>query len=174
MATTLQDVSQAWRDYVLNTMVATVTTTGVPTGEKDFNPKEKVRVDVSVTNGTTATGIEVKDVRLHLKAIANPDKGVFKFIVPDANTGITAFSSETSTTPLTALSEQAEMYIEKSALKRLSAGAKVNIDGQLEVVGKNVGTEDLSVDVHASLDLDKLFPPHIDGKNVTKSLTVTT
>jgi hypothetical protein len=46
MATTLLEMQQAWRDYVQNTMVVTVTSTGVPSGQSDFNPGEKVKFDL--------------------------------------------------------------------------------------------------------------------------------
>jgi hypothetical protein len=173
MATTLQDISQAWEDYVQHTIVTTITTTGVPSGQTEFNPKEKVTFDLNVINGTSETGIEVKNIRLHLKA--DPDNGVFKFIVPDSSTGITAFSSVVSTTPLTASKdgEQDAMFIETSSLKRLKAGESVKVSG-LEVIAKKAGTADLAADVHATLDFDTLFIPNIDGKDATKLLAVTT
>src|SRR5262249_42476331 len=66
MATTLLDIQQAWRDYVQQTMVVTVTSTGVPSGQSELNPGEKVKFDLSVTNGTPTSGIQVHDIRLHL------------------------------------------------------------------------------------------------------------
>jgi hypothetical protein len=166
------DMQQAWRDYVQNTMVVTVTSTGVPAGQKDFNPGEKVKFDLSVTNGTSTTGIQVHDVRLHLKS--DPDNGVFKFVVPDSSTGVTAFATVDSTTPLTAASgDQAVMYIENSSLSVLKPGENVSISG-LEVIAKKVGTADLASDVHASLNLNKFFIPNQDGRDAKVSLTIKT
>lgn len=172
MATTLLDIQQAWRDYVQNTMVVTVTSTGVPSGQSDFNPGEKVKFDLSVTNGTPTTGVQVHNIRLHMKS--DPDNGIFKFIVPNANSGVTAFATVDSTTPLTAADgDQTAMFIETSTLSVLKPGDKVSIHG-LEVVAKKVGTADLASDVHATLNLDRIFEPNMDGKDAKVNLTIKT
>jgi hypothetical protein len=175
MATTLLDIQQAWRDYVQQTMVVTVTSTGVPSGQSELNPGEKVKFDLSVTNGTPTSGIQVHDIRLHLKA--DPDNGVFKFIVPDSSsTGVTAFATVDSTTPLTAAKdgEQTAMFIETSTLKTLTPGEKINISGVLEAIAKKVGISNLASDVHATLNLDRIFTPNMDGKDASVKLTVKT
>src|SRR5262249_54462202 len=98
MATTLLDIQQAWRDYVQKTMVVTVTSTGVPSGQSEFNPAEKVNFDWSVQNETSKPAIKVHNIRLHKKA--DPEKGVFNFIVPDtSSTGVTAFAKVDPTPP---------------------------------------------------------------------------
>jgi hypothetical protein len=151
MATSLQDIFEAWTDYVSKTIVVTVTSTGVPSGQTQFNPGEKVKY--------------------HLRAgTAN----VFNFIVPDpSTTGVSSFDTETSTTALTKNTEKTTMFIETTSLTTLTAGEKVTITG-LEVIGKNAGTSVLEAHVHATLALDQLFPPGTTGKDGTKSLTVTT
>ena len=172
MATTLLEMQQAWRDYVQNSMVVTVTSTGVPSGQSEFNPGERVKFDVSVTNATPTTGIQVHNLRLHMKA--DPDNGVFKFIVPDSSTGVTAFAKIDSTTPLTAADgEQTAMYVETTSLNVLKPGENVAIRG-LEVIGKKAGTSGLASDVHASLNLDQLFVPDMDGKDSKVNLTIKT
>ena len=172
MATTLLEVQQAWRDYVQNVMVVTVTSAGVPSGQSDFNPGKKVKFDVSVTNGTATTGIQVHNIRLHLKA--DPDNGVFKFIVPDPSSGVTAFARIDSTTPLTAANgEQTVMFIETATLNVLKPGDRVAIHG-LEVIAKKVGTADLASDVHATLNVEKFFAPDMDGRDSKVSLTIKT
>jgi hypothetical protein len=172
MATTLLDMQQAWRDYVQNTMVVTVTSTGVPSGQSEFNPGEKVKFDLNVTNGTPTTGIQVHDIRLHLKS--DPDTGVFKFIVPASSTGVTAFATVNSTTPLTAADgEQTAMFIEHASLNVLKPGESVPIRG-LEVIGKKVGTAALASDVHASLNIDQMFQPNMDGRDARVDLTIRT
>jgi hypothetical protein len=171
MTTTLLEMQQAWRDYVQNTMAVTVTSTGVPSGQSDFNPGEKVKFDLSVTNGTPTTGIQVHDIRLHLKA--DPDNGVFKFIVPASSTGVTAFATLDSTTPLTAASgDQTVMFIENSSLNVLKPGENVTIRG-LEVA-KKVGTSNLASDVHATVNLNQIFDPNMDGKDAKVNLTIVT
>lgn len=173
MATTLLDIQQAWRDYVQKTMVVKVTSTGVPSGQKELNPREKVKFDLSVTNGTATTGIQVHDVRLHLKP--DPDNGVFKFIIPDSSSGVTAFATVGSTTPLTAKDgDQTAMFIETSTLKTLKPGENVNISGVLEVIAEKAGISDLASDVHATLNLDQIFVPNMDGKDASVTLTVKT
>jgi len=155
-------------------MVVTVTSTGVPSGQSELNPGEKVKFDLSVTNGTPTSGIQVHDIRLHLKA--DPDNGVFKFIVPDSSsTGVTAFATLDSTTPLTAAKdgEQTLMFIETSSLKALTPGENVKIPG-LEVIAKKAGTADLAADVHATLNFDQIFAPNMDGKDASVNLTVKT
>jgi len=177
MATTLQDISQAWTDYVSQTIVVTVTSTGLPSGQQQFNPGEKVKYDLSETNGASATGVEVNNIRLHLRSAAtggNTNQNIFNFIVPDpGTTGVTAFDTATSTSALPKNSEQTTMFIETSSLTTLTAGENVTIPG-LEVVAKHAGTALLEAHVHATLNLDQLFPPGTTGKDGTKSLTVTT
>lgn len=172
MATTLLEMQQAWRDYVQNSMVVTVTSTGVPSGQSDFNPGERVKFDVSVTNATPTTGIQVHNIRLHMKA--DPDNGVFKFIVPDSSTGVTAFAKIDSTTPLTAADgEQTAMFVETATMNVLKPGDKVAIHG-LEVVAKKVGSADLASDVHATLNYNQLIAPDMDGRDSKVSLTIKT
>jgi hypothetical protein len=64
----LRDITQAWDDYVGNTITVTVTSAGVPWGQTEFNPGEKVKYALEVTNGTASSGVQVKDIRLHLTA----------------------------------------------------------------------------------------------------------
>jgi hypothetical protein len=172
MATSLLDIKQAWRDYVQQTMVVTVSSTGIPAGEQDFNPKDKVKFNLSVTNGTADTGIQVHDIRVHLKS--DPDNGTFKFVVPNSSSGVTAYATLDSTTPLTSKDgDQTVMFIETSDLKTLTPGESVPING-LEVIGAKAGSAALKADVHASLNLDKIFIPNQDGKDASVGLTVRT
>jgi len=172
MATSMLDIQQAWRDYVQQTMVVTVTSTGVPSGESDFNPSEKVKFNLNVTNGTADTGIQVHDVRLHLKS--DPDNGTFKFVVPNSSSGVTAYATLDSTTPLTAKDgDQTVMFIETAKLKTLKPGDGIAVNN-LEVIGNKAGSADLKCDVHASINLDRIFIPNQDGKDAAVSLTVRT
>jgi hypothetical protein len=172
MATSLLDIQQAWRDYVQQTMVVTLTSTGVPPGESEFNLGEKVKFNLNVTNGTPDTGIQVHDIRLHLKS--DPDNATFKFVVPNSSSGITAYATLNSTTPLTAKDgDQTVMFVETSDLKTLRPGDSVPVNG-LQVIANKAGAAVLKADVHASINLDKIFIPNQDGKDASVSLTVKT
>jgi hypothetical protein len=165
----LHDILDAWNDYVDNTIVVTVTSAGVPSGQGEFNPGEKVKYDLSVTNGTAANGVQVNNIRLHLRA---GTAGVFNFIVPPTSKA-NAFPDATSTIPLTPNSEQTAMFLETTSLATLTPGEVSTISG-LEVIGKSAGTTVLEAHVHATLKLEQILPPDTTGKDGTKSLTVKT
>lgn len=98
---------------------------------------------------------------------------MFKFIVPASSTGVTAFATLDSTTPLTAASgDQTVMFIENSSLNVLKPGENVTIRG-LEVA-KKVGTSNLASDVHATVNLNQIFDPNMDGKDAKVNLTIVT
>jgi hypothetical protein len=170
----LHDILQAWNDYVDNTILVTVTSAGVPAGQNEFNVGEKVKYDLNVTNGTSANGLQVNNIRLHRHAsnVAGSSVNVIKFIVPPTSLA-TAFANATSTSALTPNTEQDVMFLEKSSMTTLTPGEIVTIPG-LEVIGKGGGTAIVEAHVHATLNLDTLFPPDTTGKDGTKSLTVKT
>ena len=165
----LHDILDAWNDYVDNTIVVTVTSAGVPSGQGEFNPGEKVKYDLSVTNGTSANGVQVDNIRLHLQA---GTAGIFNFIVPPTSKA-TAFPDATSTSPLTPNSEQTAMFLETTSLTTLTPGEVSTISG-LEVIGKAAGTSTLQAHVHATVKVNTLLPPNTTGRDGTKSLTVKT
>jgi hypothetical protein len=170
----LHDILQAWNDYVDSTITVTVTSAGVPSGQNEFNVGEKVKYDLKVTNGTSANGIQVNNIRLHVREsnVVGSNGNVLKFIVPPTSLA-TAFPDATSTSALTPNTEQTVMFLETSKLTTLTPGEEVTIPG-LEVIGKGGGTGIVEAHVHATLDLDTLFPPNTTGKDGTKSLTVKT
>jgi hypothetical protein len=167
----LSDIAQAWSDYVAKTIVVTVTSTGVPAGQGEFNPHEKVKYDLKVTNGTSSTGVQVRNVFLHL-TLGSPD--VVNFIVPPTSTA-NAFSDIKLTNALAPnkVITQTEIFLQNSSLATLAPGTTVSISA-LEVIGETGGTTVLEAHVHATLDLDALFPNNLKGTNGTKSLTVET
>jgi hypothetical protein len=170
----LHDILQAWNDYVDKTIVVTITSAGVPSGQSEFNVNEKVKYDLKVTNGDSATGVQVDDVRLHVHSanVSGTTGTVFKLIVPPASVA-TAYPDATSTTALTAGTEQTVMFLETAALATLSAGETVTISG-LEVIGKGAGSAVLESHVHATVKTSTLFPTDTTGKEGTKTLTVKT
>jgi hypothetical protein len=167
----LSDIAQAWSDYVTKTMVVTVTSTGVPAGQSEFNPHEKVKYDLKVTNGTGSTGVQVQNVFLHL-TLGSPN--VVNFIVPPTSTA-NAFSDIKLTNALVPnkVVTQTEMFLQNSSLATLAPGATVSISG-LEVIGETGGTTSMEAHVHATLDLEALFQNNLRGADGTKSLTVKT
>jgi hypothetical protein len=66
------------------------------------------------------------------------------------------------------------MFIETSKLKTLTPGENVNISGVLEVIAKKAGISNLASDVHATLNLNQIFGPDMDGKDASVKLTVKT
>lgn len=167
----LSDISQAWSDYVTKTMVVTVTSTGVPAGQSEFNPHEKIKYDLKVTNGTGSTGVQVQNVFLHL-TLGSPD--VVNFIVPPTSTA-NAFSDIKLTNALVPnkVITQTEMFLQNSSLATLAPGATVSISA-LEIIGETGGTTSMEAHVHATLDLEALFQNNLRGADDTKSLTVKT
>jgi len=169
----LHDILQAWNDYVDNTIVVTVTSAGVPAGQGEFNVGEKVKYDLQVTNGTSANGVQVNNIRLHVHfSNTAGNVNVFKLLVPPTSVA-NAFPDATSTTALSPNTEQTAMFLETSSLSTLTPGEVATISG-LEVIGKNAGTAILEAHPHATLDVDQIFPPNTTGKDGTKSLTVKT
>ena len=167
----LSDIAQAWSDYVTKTMVVTVTSTGVPAGQSEFNPHEKIKYDLKVTNGTGSTGVQVQNVFLHL-TLGSPD--VVNFIVPPTSTA-NAFSDIKLTNVLVPnkVITQTEMFLQNSSLATLAPGATVSISA-LEIIGETGGTTSMEAHVHATLDLEALFQNNLRGADDTKSLTVKT
>lgn len=166
----LHDILQAWDDYVDKTIVVTVISTGVPAGQTEFNPKEKVTYDLTVTNGTSTDGVQVKNARVHVLADV---AGVFEFIVPPTSIA-TAYPDATSTVAFKPSDpSQTALFLETSSLTTLAPGEVVTISG-LEVIGKGAGTAKLDAHVHVTPDLDQLFPPNTTGTNGVKTLTVKT
>jgi hypothetical protein len=167
----LSDIAQAWSDYVTKTMVVTVTSTGVPAGQSEFNPHEKIKYDLKVTNGTGSTGVQVQNVFLHL-TLGSPD--VVNFIVPPTSTA-NAFSDIKLTNALVPnkVITQTEMFLQNSSLATLAPGATVSISA-LEIIGETGGTTSMEAHVHATLDLEALFQNNLRGADDTKSLTVKT
>lgn len=171
----LHDIRQAWDDYVDNTIAVTVTSTGVPAGQSEFNHNEKVTYDLKVTNGTSTDGVQVKDIRVHVHAnnASGTVGNVFEFIIPPT-TVANAFPDATSTVAFkTSDPPQTALFLETSSLATLSPGESVTISG-LEVIGKSPGTATLGAHVHATPDLDQLFPPDTTGTDGAKTLTVKT
>ena len=168
----LSDISKAWSDYVDNTIVVTVTSTGVPAGETEFNLHEKVKYDLNVTNGTSSTGVQVENVFLHL-TLDSPN--VVNFIVPPTSTANVYSDSQLTNalSPPNKVITETEIYLQNSTLKTLNPGAQVPISG-LEVIGETAGTVVLRAHAHATLDFDTLFPNNERGTDGKKSLTVTT
>jgi hypothetical protein len=169
----LSDISKAWSDYVDNTISVTVTSTGVPAGESEFNKHEKVKYDLNVTNGTSSTGVQVENVFLHLTLDTT---NIVDFIVPPTSTA-NVYSDSKLTSPLSppnkVLTGVTEIYLQNSSLKSLAPGAAVPIPG-LEVIGEAAGTVELHAHAHASLAFETLFPNNEKGTDGKKSLTVKT
>ena len=69
--------------------------------------------------------------------------------------------------------DQTVMFIENSSLNVLKPGENVTIRG-LEVIAKKVGTSNLASDVHATLNLNQIFDPNMDGKDAKVNLTIVT
>ena len=170
-AVSLSEISGAWIDYVQNTIVVTVTSKGVPAGEKEFNLHEKVKYDLNVTNGTESTGVQVENVFLHV-TLDPPD--IVSFIVPPTSTADT-YSDPQLTNALSPnkVITNTEIYLQNSSLKTLKPGAQVPLS-DLEVIGEAAGTTNVHAHVHATLAFNTLFQNNQKGTDETKSLTVTT
>ena len=166
----LSDIAGDWVTYVQKTMVVTVISTGVPSGEGEFNPGDKVIYDLTLLNGNASTGVTVKNVRLHVLV---SDATLINLIVPSKSTA-NAYSDAALTKPLTSGSSVTEMFLQTSSMLSIDAGLGVGMLN-LEVVAlKKAGTAKVEAHPHADLDLNALLPANQTGTNGTKSLTVQT
>lgn len=167
----VRDIENDWINYVQKTMVVQVISTGLPSGESEFNPGDKATYELTLVNGSASTGVPVKNVRLHVEV---SDTTLISLVVPSKSIA-NAYSDAALTKPLTSVGAQVtEMFLQTSSMLNIDAGAPVGIVS-LEVIAlKKAGTAKVEAHPHVDPDLDALFPANQTGTNGKKSFTVQT
>jgi hypothetical protein len=165
MTLTLKDIRDAVSDAVTNVTVK-VTSTGVPSGEQEFNFDEKVTYSITITN--PSDGAQLKNVRVH---VSTSDVKQMALITPPTTTA-TAYEAATGTDTWNVGDGHTYMYLSKPELSVLAPGDVVTISPLTVLSFKIASSPVVSAHIHGIVDMDWLIPPGDTGTNGTKTFTI--
>lgn len=153
MAITLTDLKNATASYIDDEVVVTI-----PRITDDLEPDEDGSFDVVVTNGTATTGFRLDDVVLHVRS-QNPGRA--KLVVPQAALLVPRATTDPDGPELAGNSLVNEMFIffqegDFAPNTRLEPGEVLEIE--LQYHAEVPGAVTIACDVHATVDVDGLFP----------------
>jgi hypothetical protein len=163
MVLKLNDIRDAVSDAV-NKVTVTITTTGVPTGQTEFNPKETVIYSVTVTN--PSDGAQLKNCRVYLKT---SDVNDLALITPPTSTA-TAYKAATGTATWNVGDGHTYMYLSNSKLSVLVPNEKVTIP-DLTVMGFAVSSPIVTAQLYAD---HWLFPTGDTGPSSSQTFNIVT
>jgi hypothetical protein len=151
----LSDLAEATTAYIRNEVDVTVTdvTSGLEAGEPGT-------YTVRVTNASAPTGVRLTDITLHI--LVDPP-GPFKLKAPGSALLIPRAEGDADLPRLPSGEEVDSMFIFFAASDGdIEPNATLDVGEDLELefdyVAVEVGTADIHCHVHATVDVDRLFP----------------
>jgi hypothetical protein len=161
------DLRNAILDAVTKKVTVTITTTGVPTNQTEFNPTETVIYSLKVTNASD--GAQLKNVRVY---VLTSDVNQLAIITPPSSTA-TAYKTATGTDTWNVGDGHTYMYLSNSKLSVLAPSESVTIP-DLTVKGFTVSNPIVSAQIYADVDENWLIPTGVSGPSSAKTFNIVT
>jgi len=167
MAITLTDLKNATATYVDDEVDVTI-----PRITSGLEPDEEGTFDLVVTNGTEATGFRLENVVLHVRS-QNPGRALL--VPPGSALLFPRASTDTDDPRLDTDTPVEEMFIHFQATDDLEFGSTMDpgevTELELEYHAIRAGAVTITCHVHATVDIDGLFPRQ-NGRDGTTSVTI--
>lgn len=163
MTINLFDIPVATSAYIDNEVDVKV---GRVTG--NLQPGEDGTYSIRVKNAAAPNGVRLTDISLHLTVAPG---SVAKLLAPGAAVLIPRASGDTSGPRLPRNEEVEEMFVFFNSDDSWTLDAGEELELELEYRAVAAGNSTISCHVHASVDVDRLFP-RSGGANGSKGFTV--